>query len=116
MSQEIPIHSKSGWLMLPVNLAITIGGFAATIWVIVMSKNYGGDFPWLLLLTIPTTILGFILLSGLFTLQPNEGRILILFGDYLGTVRESGFFWANPFLTKPKMSLRMRNKIGRAHV
>jgi len=109
MSQEIPIHAKSGWLMLPVNLAMVFGGFAATVWVIVQASQYGGEAPWLLLLTIPTTILGFIFLGGHFTLQPNEGRVLILFGDYRGTVRESGFFWANPFLTKPKMSLRTRN-------
>ncbi|HEY2253951.1 MAG TPA: SPFH domain-containing protein [Planctomycetaceae bacterium] len=109
MSQEIPIHAKSGWLMLPINLALIVGGFAATIWVIVQAGQYGGERTWFLLLTVPTTIIGFIFLGGFFTLQPNEARVLILFGDYRGTVRESGFFWANPFLTKPKMSLRTRN-------
>jgi regulator of protease activity HflC (stomatin/prohibitin superfamily) len=38
-----------------------------------------------------------ILLTGLFTLQPNEARVLVLFGAYKGTVRQSGFHWANPF-------------------
>jgi regulator of protease activity HflC (stomatin/prohibitin superfamily) len=42
-------------------------------------------------------ILGWILLPGLFTLQPNEARVLILFGEYKGTVRKSGFHWGNPF-------------------
>jgi len=52
----------------------------------------------------------FILLScGFFTLQPNEGRVLILFGSYQGTVRESGFHWTNPFNRKLKISLRARN-------
>ena len=37
---------------------------------------------------------------GYFTLQPNEGRVMILFGSYHGTVRESGFFWANPFYSR----------------
>jgi regulator of protease activity HflC (stomatin/prohibitin superfamily) len=51
-----------------------------------------------------------IALGGYFTLQPNEARILILFGAYKGTVRRSGFFWANPFYTKfTKMSLRAYN-------
>jgi regulator of protease activity HflC (stomatin/prohibitin superfamily) len=109
MSQEIPVHAKSGWQMLFVNLALVVGGFAATIWTIVQIDHSGGSSAWLLLATIPTTILGIIFMGGLFTLQPNEGRVLILFGDYRGTVRESGFFWANPFLTKPKMSLRTRN-------
>ena len=48
-------------------------------------------------------------LSGLFTVQPNEGKVLTLFGKYVGTVRESGLFWANPFLTKKGVSLRVRN-------
>ena len=51
MSREIPIHAPSGWLMLPVNLALAIGGFAATIWVIVLTDHYGGNFAWFLLLT-----------------------------------------------------------------
>ena len=38
-----------------------------------------------------------ILLTGLFTLQPNEARVLVLFGAYKGTVRASGFHWGNPF-------------------
>jgi regulator of protease activity HflC (stomatin/prohibitin superfamily) len=41
--------------------------------------------------------------TGFFTLQPNEARVLILFGGYKGTVRNSGFYWANPFLSRGKM-------------
>ena len=48
-------------------------------------------------------------LSGLFTVAPNEGRVLQLFGAYRGTVREEGLRWANPFLTKKRISLRVRN-------
>ncbi len=56
---------------------------------------------------------GAILLSiGFFTLQPNEAGVLLLFGNYKGTVRDSGFFWANPFFTKKKVSLRARNMEG----
>ncbi|MBN8248443.1 MAG: SPFH domain-containing protein [Verrucomicrobia bacterium] len=53
-----------------------------------------------------------LMLSGFFTLQPNEGRVLILFGDYRGTVRRSGFHWTNPFFSKPRISLRARNLNG----
>jgi regulator of protease activity HflC (stomatin/prohibitin superfamily) len=45
-------------------------------------------------------------------LQPNEARVLILFGEYKGTVRESGFWWTNPFMTKLRLSLRSRNLEG----
>jgi regulator of protease activity HflC (stomatin/prohibitin superfamily) len=57
-------------------------------------------------------ILGAIALGGYFTLQPNEARVLILFGAYKGTVRESGFHWTNPFYTKRRISLRSRNLNG----
>jgi regulator of protease activity HflC (stomatin/prohibitin superfamily) len=47
--------------------------------------------------------------AGLFVVNPNEGRVLQLFGDYVGTVRVAGLRWANPFYTKKRISLRVRN-------
>jgi hypothetical protein len=49
------------------------------------------------------------LLCGLFVVNPNEGRVLQLFGDYKGTVKVPGLRWANPFLTKRRISQRVRN-------
>ena len=49
------------------------------------------------------------LLTGLFVVNPNEGRVLQLFGDYVGTVKTAGLRWANPFYTKKRISLRVRN-------
>lgn len=46
---------------------------------------------------------------GLFVLQPNQARVMIFFGEYRGTFRETGYFWVNPFMTKKKISLRIRN-------
>jgi regulator of protease activity HflC (stomatin/prohibitin superfamily) len=54
-------------------------------------------------------VLGIFLLSGLFVVNPNEGRVLQLFGDYKGTVKAAGLRWANPFLTKRRISQRVRN-------
>ena len=48
-------------------------------------------------------------LFGLFVVNPNEAKVLQLFGRYVGTVRDSGWKWANPFYTKRKVSLRIRN-------
>src|SRR5258708_8426441 len=109
MSRETSIQASSGWQMLPINLALLIGGFAATILVIIMADNYGGGFALLLFRTIPAMIAGIISLCGHFTLQPNGDCVLVMFGDYRGTVRTSGFFWTNPFMTKLKISLRTRN-------
>lgn len=49
------------------------------------------------------------LMVGLFSVQPNQGAVLTLFGKYAGTVREPGLRWANPFYRKQKISLRVRN-------
>jgi hypothetical protein len=49
------------------------------------------------------------LAAGLFVVNPNEGRVVQLFGDYVGTVRVPGLRWANPFYTKRRISLRVRN-------
>lgn len=54
-------------------------------------------------------IVELILLNGFFTVQPNEGKVLQFFGNYVGTVREPGPRWANPFYTKRAVSLRVRN-------
>ncbi|TFF35503.1 SPFH domain-containing protein [Mucilaginibacter psychrotolerans] len=53
-----------------------------------------------------------IVLSGLIIVNPNESRVLILFGNYLGTVKSGGFFWVNPFTVKKKVSLRAFNLNG----
>jgi regulator of protease activity HflC (stomatin/prohibitin superfamily) len=49
------------------------------------------------------------LLGGVFVVQPNEARVLILFGRYIGSVTEAGWWWCNPFAKKQKLSLRIRN-------
>jgi regulator of protease activity HflC (stomatin/prohibitin superfamily) len=49
------------------------------------------------------------LLVGVFVVNPNEGRVLQFFGDYVGTVKTPGLRWANPFYTKKRISLRIRN-------
>jgi regulator of protease activity HflC (stomatin/prohibitin superfamily) len=55
------------------------------------------EMPLLLLPAILIVLTDVVLLKGFFTLQPNEARVLVLFGSYKGTVRSDGFFWANPF-------------------
>ena len=50
-----------------------------------------------------------LLMAGLFTVNPNEARVLTLFGRYVGTVREAGLWYANPFYAKKRISLRVRN-------
>jgi regulator of protease activity HflC (stomatin/prohibitin superfamily) len=49
------------------------------------------------------------ILPGFMVVNPNESMVLVLFGDYIGTIKDNGFFWANPFYVKKKISLRARN-------
>ncbi|MSU77983.1 MAG: SPFH domain-containing protein [Gemmataceae bacterium] len=51
-------------------------------------------------------------LNGFFTLLPNEACVLTLFGSYSGTVKASGFYWTNPFMSKRKISQRLRSLEG----
>jgi regulator of protease activity HflC (stomatin/prohibitin superfamily) len=76
------------------------------VWILLAATSMGridrdpGQFSWPLLAGFIGVVLGVFALTGFFTLQPNEARVLILFGNYKGTIRRSGFHWANPFLSK----------------
>ena len=65
--------------------------------------------PLLLIGLIPLGLVLFVCLFGLFTVAPNEAKVLQLFGRYVGTAKQPGLRWANPFYTKQKISLRVRN-------
>jgi len=65
-----------------------------------------------LLSLFPFLILFVLCLPGFFIVNPNDARVLVLFGKYKGTVKENGFYWANPFFSKQKITLRARNLNG----
>lgn len=54
-------------------------------------------------------LLSLVLSGGFFTVQPNQARVLVFLGEYVGSVRDTGFWWTNPFTTKRAVSLRVRN-------
>jgi regulator of protease activity HflC (stomatin/prohibitin superfamily) len=54
-------------------------------------------------------LLFFVCIPGFFIVEPNKAMVLLLFGDYKGSVKANGFYWVNPFMTKKKISLRVRN-------
>ena len=69
-----------------------------------------GNQSLLLVFTAGLLILGgLVALFGVMAVAPNQARVLLLFGDYKGSVKDSGFFWVNPFFSKKKVSLRIRN-------
>jgi regulator of protease activity HflC (stomatin/prohibitin superfamily) len=96
MNHEKELKASNGYLMLFVFLILFFGsiiGFA-------LIKN-----PWF----IAGILIALFILPGLILVNPNESRVLLLFGNYKGTVKQNGLFWVNPFYTKKKISLRARN-------
>lgn len=65
--------------------------------------------PSLLWFFIPILLLIVLIFNGFIIVQPNDSRVLILFGKYIGTVRTSGFWFVNPFTVRKRVSLRIRN-------
>jgi hypothetical protein len=116
MSHERKVSAHNGWVMLAVTIAVflfsaaLLGGFVYS--AITTAPRHEVPNLYLLFGSLLVAGLGFFLCFGFFSLQPNEGRVLILFGAYRGTVRESGWHWTNPLNTKKRISLRARNLNG----
>ncbi|AEL24535.1 SPFH domain-containing protein [Cyclobacterium marinum] len=66
-------------------------------------------FGKVVFLLIPAVLIFAFIISGFFIVEPNKAMVLLLFGSYKGTVKDDGFFWVIPFMTKKKISLRVRN-------
>jgi regulator of protease activity HflC (stomatin/prohibitin superfamily) len=101
--REIERKVTSGGVML-VLLFVATGFVVLGLVGSVRTENAGQAVVMALLL-----IALILLWAGLFTVQPGQGRVLQLFGGYVGTVRAPGLRWANPFFTKRAISLRVRN-------
>ena len=105
--KENPIASVPG---IPVLLAV-LAAAAATAWVFLTGVGAGGASPSALRVVGSAVLLGLTIftVAGLYTLQPNQAAVLSLFGKYVGTVKDNGLRWNNPFFSKRKVSLRVRN-------
>jgi len=100
---ETPAKRMSGYVSLVLFFAL----LAANAYLIYyMAENRAPEYLWI---EIPLFIITMIFPAGIFVVQPNEARVLVLFGKYIGSVRESGFHYANPFAVKRHVSLRIRN-------
>jgi len=95
MNQEKNIKVPSGYLMLVVAIVLIGGGVYGL---------FNIDIAF-----VAVAILGVFILPGFFMVNPNTSKVLLLFGKYVGTVKDNGFFWANPLYTKRKISLRASN-------
>lgn len=101
--EEHPARNTNGFPMLVVGVAVV--GYAIWLFIQAIVHEQIGT----LISALVLAALGVVTLVGLFTVQPNEARVLIFFGRYIGSCRTEGFRWANPFTVKPRVSLRVRN-------
>jgi hypothetical protein len=103
MIREREQHTAPGLLMLFILLTILVVAVAGLVRAIRI-EDVAGAIAFSLVLALDV-----VAFAGLFTVAPNEGRALQLFGAYRGTAKEEGLRWANPFFTKKRISLRVRN-------
>jgi hypothetical protein len=113
MTHERDVHVVNGWSALLGTIAIFAAAAGLLIWFVFNAIDAGkmNHLPnfWILVGAVLTIGLGIFTCFGYFTLQPNEARVLVLFGEYRGTVRTSGWHWTNPLNSKLRLSLRSRN-------
>jgi regulator of protease activity HflC (stomatin/prohibitin superfamily) len=106
MRKEIRVSAASGYLMLLVDLAL----YVAVIYLFANAKRSADVSPAAMIFTAIGVLVVAILVScGFFTVQPNKAVVLQLFGKYVGTAKDEGLRWANPFYGKQPVSLRTRN-------
>ncbi|MCE5321236.1 MAG: SPFH domain-containing protein [Bacteroidales bacterium] len=92
----------NGFLMLFANFMLILACVALLIFFSQLSV-------WVIVIAVIGLIKSFFIWAGFFELEPNEARLMVFFGKYKGTFRETGFYWVNPFITKKKLSMRSRN-------
>ena len=103
MYQEKVARGTSGWLMLFALMALEI----VAVWQIIEGARTEAVWP-LVLWVVVLAGAGFCF-SGLTVVNPNDARVVMLYGKYKGSLKEAGFWWVNPLTTRRKVTLRIRN-------
>ncbi|HET8945954.1 MAG TPA: SPFH domain-containing protein [Candidatus Polarisedimenticolia bacterium] len=103
MIREKERNAVSGYAALVILLAVLAGAIYGFI------DGVTGPSRGLIIGSILAFVFGVFMLAGLFVVDPNEGRVLQLFGSYVGTVKQPGLRFANPLYSKRRLSLRVRN-------
>jgi regulator of protease activity HflC (stomatin/prohibitin superfamily) len=104
MIHETQKATLSGWLMVPV----IVFGSGVVVWQFITAIDDSAG-AWSIVAWAVTLLVLSVSWGGFFIVNPNEAKVLTLFGKYWGSVKRDGFHWANPLLTKRRISLRVRN-------
>lgn len=101
--KEKEINGASGWLVAPLGMAVFIGAVVQLV-----RSSEGEDIPWIAACIIALLLTG-ACFFGLTIVNPNEAKVIQLFGRYQGTLRQQGFRWVNPLTSRRRVSMRVRN-------
>lgn len=107
MDEKVLCTKKNGMLVLLLSILVYIGGLALTI-LGAVTEERGGNGVAFLVPGIAILALGWLVWPGLKVLKPQEALVLTLFGNYIGTIREPGFYFVNPFCTAINPAARTR--------
>jgi len=103
MSHERELRGMSGWVMVAVLTAVVIGAAIALI------ASAGASSVWGVVLSALVAAAAGAGFAGLTVVNPNEAKVVTLFGVYRGSIKTAGFWWVNPLTTRRRLSLRVRN-------
>lgn len=107
--KEKSLSSLNGLGTLAGALLVALAGGALFVLGVAAKASTGSPNPLLMLAGILVAALAIFALAGLYTVQPNQAAVLSLFGKYVGTVKDNGLRWNNPFYSKRRVSQRVRN-------
>jgi len=101
--QEKVINGVSGWLMVAILIAVIVA------LIVVVASGVPDEYPWLIPLIVLVFAIDGLCWRGLTVVNPNTARVVLLFGNYKGTLKTQGFWWVNPLTMRRSVSLRVRN-------
>ncbi|GIK32875.1 MAG: SPFH domain-containing protein [Armatimonadetes bacterium] len=111
MSHEKTIHVPSGWPMLFFVIALLGLGIYGVFFLVGLGESHP-MLGWAIGGEVLLWLFWAFLTIGFFIVEPNGSKVMLLFGRYVGTVKDSGFHWANPLYLKRPLSLRVRTLNG----
>ncbi|HNX85391.1 MAG TPA: SPFH domain-containing protein [Bacteroidales bacterium] len=101
MEKEKVTSAASGYVAVILLFLLLVAGICGLVFL--------NQFAWAIVVSLVLVACAIFIAIGLLVINPNESSVLVLFGDYRGTLKDNGFFWVNPFLVRKKISLRARN-------
>jgi len=108
--EEVHYKPAAGWFFIVLALALFLAAPVLFFSGIVTADNQSGPLGVVLIISAFLSLVAAIIVTcGFQAIAPNDARVYLLFGDYKGSVVKAGFYWVNPFFSKRKITLRIRN-------